>query len=152
MKELGKVLYAYLQDVQSLLAPGIAAVFLLGVVSRRTTPAAGYAGLVVGFILGMLRLALKVIYGDRVGDDLLYQVVEPNWLHYEIALFIIIIALMVIVSMFTRPVDPARIEGLYFGSASEKQKAISRASWNKWDVIHSVVILVFIIGFYVYFW
>ncbi len=153
MKELGKVLYAYLQDVQSLLAPGIAAVFLLGVVSKRTTPAAGYVGLVVGFILGMLRLALKVIYGDTVGDDLLYQVVvEPNWLHYEIALFIIIIALMVIVSLFTRPVDPARIEGLYFGSASEKQKAISRSSWNKWDVIHSVIIVVFIIGFYIYFW
>ena len=153
MKELGKVLYAYLQDVQSLLAPGIAAVFLLGVVSKRTTPAAGYAGLVVGFILGMLRLALKVIYGDTAGDGLLYQVVvEPNWLHYEIALFIIIIALMVIVSMFTKPVDPARIEGLYFGSASEKQKAISRASWNKWDVIHSVIIVVFIIGFYIYFW
>lgn len=153
MKELGKVLYAYLQDVQSLLAPGIAAVFLLGVISKRTTPAAGYAGLVVGFILGMLRLALKVIYGDTVGDDLLYQVVvEPNWLHYEIALFLIIITLMVIVSMFTKPIDPARIEGLYFGSASEKQKAISRASWNKWDVIHSVIILLFIIGFYVYFW
>ena len=41
MKGLGKVLYAYLQDVQSLLAPGIAAVFLLGIASRKTTPMAG---------------------------------------------------------------------------------------------------------------
>ncbi len=47
MKGLGKVLYAYLQDVQSLLAPGIAAVFLLGVVSRKTTPAAGLIGLII---------------------------------------------------------------------------------------------------------
>jgi len=38
MKGLGKVLYAYLQDVQSLLAPGIAAVFLLGIASKKTTP------------------------------------------------------------------------------------------------------------------
>jgi len=35
MKGLGKVLYAYLQDVQSLLAPGIAAVFLLGLPRKR---------------------------------------------------------------------------------------------------------------------
>jgi solute:Na+ symporter, SSS family len=61
MKGLGKVLYEYLQDVQSLLAPGIAAVFLLGVLSKRTTPAAGFYGLVIGFILGMARLVFKYI-------------------------------------------------------------------------------------------
>ena len=55
MKGIGKVLYEYLQDVQSLLAPGIAAVFLLGILSKRTTPSAGFIGLVVGFILGMLQ-------------------------------------------------------------------------------------------------
>ena len=60
MKGLGKVLYEYLQDVQSLLAPGIAAVFLLGVVSKRTTPSAGIWGLVIGFTLGMIRLGLNV--------------------------------------------------------------------------------------------
>jgi solute:Na+ symporter, SSS family len=112
MKGLGKVLYAYLQDVQSLLAPGIAAVFLLGIMSKRTTPAAGYAGLVVGFILGMLRLGLKIYYGDTVGDGFIYDlIVAPNWLHYEIALFFIIIALMVVVSFFTKAADPAAIQG-----------------------------------------
>jgi SSS family solute:Na+ symporter len=153
MKGLGKVLYAYLQDVQSLLAPGIAAVFLLGILSKRTTPTAGFTGLVVGFILGMLRLGLKVYYGDAVGDGFIYNlIVAPNWLHYEIALFGIIITLMIVVSAFTKPIDPARIEGLYFGSASAEQRAITRASWNKWDVINSLVIIGVIIAFYVYFW
>src|SRR6056297_2100978 len=114
MKSLGKVLYAYLQDVQSLLAPGIAAVFLLGVVTKRTTPAAGFTGLVVGFILGMLRLGLNVYYGDDVGQGFIYElIVAPNWLHYEIALFTIIIILMLVVSIFTKAKDPASIEGLY---------------------------------------
>jgi len=153
MKSLGKVLYAYLQDVQSLLAPGIAAVFLLGVISKRTTPKAGITGLVVGFILGMLRLGLKVYYGDTVGDGFIYDlIVAPNWLHYEIALFFIIIVLMMVVSTFTPPKDPASIEGLYFGSASAEQRALTRASWNKWDVINSAIIIAFIIGFYIYFW
>jgi len=34
MRGLGEVLYRYLQDVQSLLAPGIAATFLLGVFQK----------------------------------------------------------------------------------------------------------------------
>jgi len=153
MKSLGKVLYAYLQDVQSLLAPGIAAVFLLGVMSKRTTPVAGFTGLVVGFILGMLRLGLKVYYGDTVGDGFIYDlIVAPNWLHYEIALFAIIIVLMLIVSTFTPAKDPASIQGLYFGSASPEQRALTRASWNKWDVINSAIIIAFVIGFYIYFW
>jgi solute:Na+ symporter, SSS family len=153
MKGMGKVLYEYLQDVQSLLAPGIAAVFLLGILSKRTTPAAGYTGLVVGFILGMLRLGLKIYYGDTVGTGFIYDlIVAPNWLHYEIALFVIIIAVMVVVSFFTKMKDAALIQGLYFGSATAEQKAITRASWNNWDVINSAIIIVIILVFYAYFW
>jgi SSS family solute:Na+ symporter len=153
MKDIGKVLYEYLQDVQSLLAPGIAAVFLLGILSKRTTPTAGFTGLVVGFTLGMLRLALNVIFKDVESDGLIYRIiVEPNWLHYEIAIFFIIIALMIVVSAFTERMDPAKIEGLYFGSATPEQRAITRASWNRWDVVNSVIILGVIIAFYIYFW
>ena len=153
MKGIGKVLYEYLQDVQSLLAPGIAAVFLLGVISKKTTPSAGFIGLVVGFTLGMLRLGLNIYYGDTVSDGIIYQlIIAPNWLHYEIALFFIVIALMIIVSFFTKAVDPAKIQGLYFGSASAEQRAITRASWSRWDVINSAIIIAFIIGFYIYFW
>jgi SSS family solute:Na+ symporter len=153
MKDIGKVLYEYLQDVQSLLAPGIAAVFLLGVISKRTTPAAGFTGLVVGFTLGMLRLALNVIYKDMEADGLIYNlIVAPNWLHYEIALFFIIIALMIVVSYFTKAVDPLKIQGLYFGSATPEQRAVTRASWSKWDVINSLIILAVIVAFYIYFW
>lgn len=153
MKGLGKVLYAYLQDVQSLLAPGIAAVFLLGILTKRTTPAAGFTGLVVGFILGMLRLGLKIAYGDTVGDSFIYElIVAPNWLHYEIVLFFIIIVLMVVVSFFTKPRDPASIRGLYFGSATPEQRAETRASWSNWDLINSAIVIAVIIAFYIYFW
>lgn len=153
MKNIGKVLYEYLQDVQSLLAPGIAAVFLLGVISKKTTPSAGFIGLVVGFTLGMLRLGLNIYYGDTVVDGLIYRtIIAPNWLHYEIVLFMIVIATMIIVSFFTKAADPSKIQGLYFGSASAEQRAITRASWNKWDLINSSIIIAFIIAFYIYFW
>ncbi|MGC9470504.1 MAG: sodium:solute symporter [Bacteroidales bacterium] len=153
MKGLGKVLYEYLQDVQSLLAPGIAAAFLLGILSKKTTPAAGITGLLVGFVLGMTRLIMNVFESGMNPDTLIYKVfVAPNWLHYEIVLFGLIILVMVVVSFFTERKNEASIEGLYLGSATGVQKAITRASWNKWDVIHSFIILGVIVAFYIYFW
>jgi SSS family solute:Na+ symporter len=153
MRGLGKVLYAYLQDVQSLLAPGIAAVFLLGVASRKTTPMAGLIGLISGFVLGMTRLALKIFSGGISTDSIIHKVfLAPNWLHYEIALFVIVIIIMIVTSMVTAKPDQAKIRGLWFGSATAEEKAITRASWNNWDLVFSGLIIVVIVWFYAYFW
>lgn len=153
MKGIGKVLYAYLQDVQSLLAPGIAAAFLLGILSKKTTPAAGLTGLLTGFTIGMLRLVFTVFKGGLNPDGTIYQVfVGTNWLHYEIVNFAIVIITMMVVSYFTPKIDERRIVGLTLGSATAEQKALTRASWNKWDVITSGLIITVIIVFYAYFW
>jgi len=153
MRGLGTVLYAYLQDVQSLLAPGIAAVFLLGIASKKTTPAAGLLGLVSGFVLGMTRLGLKVFAGGISHDSIIYKIfLAPNWLHYEIALFFLVIIIIIVTSMVTKRADPVAIRGLYIGSATAEQKALTRASWNNWDLVFSGLIIIVIIAFYIYFW
>jgi len=153
MKGIGKVLYAYLQDVQSILAPGIAAAFLLGILSKKVTPAAGLTGLLTGFIIGMFRLIFTVFKTFLNADTLIYRVfVEANWLHYEIINFAICIVVMIVVSYFTPKIDERKIAGLYLGSASAEQKALTRASWNKWDVIASGFVIAVIIVFYAYFW
>ena len=153
MKGLGKVLYEYLQDVQSLLAPGIAAVFLLGILSKRTTPAAGIWGLVIGFTLGMLRLGLSIFKEYVPDDSFIYSLIlSHNWLHYEIYLFFIVIAAMVIISYFTEKKDPNSIVGLTLGSATAAQRAETRESYNYWDMINSAIIITIILVFYAYFW
>ena len=153
MKGLGKVLYAYLQDVQSLLAPGIAAVFLLGISSKKTTPIAGLTGLISGFVLGMTRLALKVFAGGISSDSLIHKIfIAPNWLHYEIVLFFLVIIIMIVTSMLTPKPDHEKIKGLYFGSATPEEKAVTRASWNNWDLFFSGLIIAVIVAFYAYFW
>jgi SSS family solute:Na+ symporter len=153
MKNIGKFLYAYLQDVQSILAPGIAAAFLLGVVSKKTTPKAGFYGLVTGFVIGMTRLGFMV-FGKNLNPDTIFHTifVKTNWLHYEIYNFFIVIVLMIVISFFTPKSDPAAIRGLYFGSATPEEKAVTRASWNNWDLIFSGLIIIVIIAFYIYFW
>ncbi len=153
MKGLGKVLYAYLQDVQSVIAPGIAAVFLLGVLSKKTTPKAGLYGLIIGFTLGMVRLGFKVFSGSIGQDGIIYKVfIAPNWLHYEIALFFLVIVIVILTSFVTPKPDMKAIKGLYFGSATAEEKAITRASYNNWDLLFSGLVIVVIVAFYAYFW
>jgi SSS family solute:Na+ symporter len=153
MKGIGKVLYEYLQDVQSLLAPGIASVFLLGVFWKRATPKAGFAGLATGFVLGMVRLAFN-IFADSVPEGTWYHAiwVAPNWLHYEIVLFGICLIVIFVVSFFTERANEAKLVGVTFYSSTPEQRAATRASYNKWDVINSIVIIAIIIAFYIKFW
>jgi SSS family solute:Na+ symporter len=89
MRFVANVLYEYLQIVQSLIAPAIAAVFLLGVFSKRVTPAAGYWGLVVGFIIGMLRLVLTIFRNSLPEGTLLARLAAINWLHFCVLLFVL---------------------------------------------------------------
>ncbi len=153
MRGIGQVLYQYLQDMQSLISPGIASVFLLGVFWKRATPAAGFAGLLTGFVLGMTRLAANVMEPYLDPQGLFYQVIlQHNWLHYSIYLFFLCIVVIVVVSLFTKPADRSKTVGLTYGSATEEQKQETRESWNRWDVVHSVIILSVIGLFYIYFW
>jgi SSS family solute:Na+ symporter len=101
----------------------------------------------------MTRLVLKVFAGALNPDGLIYSVfVAPNWLHYEIALFVIVILVMVVVSFFTEKPDLASIQGLYLGSATPEQKRITRESWNNWDLVNSAIVIIVVIAFYAYFW
>lgn len=233
MLGLGKVLYEYLQNVQGLLAPAIASVFLLGVFWKKMTPKAAFWGLLTGFTLGMFRLALNVIYGTKAalvigaekyvqklthfnaslkdqilsgvhdvsekitavlgqaGDQFrqltdqayaaiqnnnisdasaylsqakagmselfvnkygfLYQIAAVNWLHYTVLLFFFCLAFMVILSFFTQPTPAEQLRYTYY-AATPEEKAATRASWNMWDVIHTIIIVSIIIAFYIYFW
>jgi solute:Na+ symporter, SSS family len=148
MKLVAGVLYEYLQQVQAMIGPPIAAVFLLGVFSKRITGVAGFVGLVSGFALGMTRLALVIFQNRLEPGGFFHYVVSVNWLHYCIFLFFFTIVVMVVVSRYSTPKDPAEIQGLTYGSANSKQLAETRESWTRWDVIHTSVIVAVILGFY----
>jgi len=152
MKLIADVLYEYLQNVQSLIAPAIAAVFIMGVFSRWATAKAGFITLVTGFILGMGRLVLMVVQNYLPEDGLLFKFVEVNWLHFCIFLFLFSIALMVVVSLLTRKPSREQLVGLTYYSATPEHKAETRASWNQWDVINSIFIVSVIVLFYIRFW
>lgn len=152
MQLIADVLYEYLQLVQSLIAPSIAVVFLLGVFSKRITPTAGFVGLVAGFVLGMVRLVLTIFDDSLAADGMLMSLVQMNWLYYCSALFVLVAVIVVVTSLFTEPAPEAQLVGLTYGSISAEQKAEIRAGIDKWDIIHSVVIVAIIAAIYLRFW
>jgi hypothetical protein len=85
-------------------------------------------------------------------QHLVVRFLDVNWLHYEIFLFAFCLVSIFIISMFTKKPRPEQLEGLTFGSGTPEQKAETRASWNMWDVVHTLIICGIVIAFYIYFW
>ena len=155
MRSIGDVLYEYLQDVQSVLAPGIAAAFLLGITWKRASAKGGFWGLMAGFIIGITRLGAKVYYENVQGaaDNLFKSLFfDMNWLFFCGWMFLVCLVVVAVVSMLTEAPSKEKIQGLVFGTNTPEQKAATRASWNGWDVFHTVVILGLTVAFYIYFW
>ena len=155
MRSVGDVLYTYLQDVQSVLAPGIASAFLLGVCWKRASAKGGMWGLLSGLIIGLTRLGAKVYYSntpDAASNWFKTVFYDFNWLYFCGCMLIVCCLVVIIVSLCTKAPSPEKIQGLVFGTATEEQKAETRASWNYWDIIHTVIILGITVAFYIYFW
>ena len=155
MRSVGNVLYNYLQDVQSVLAPGIAAAFLLGICWKRASAKGGMWGLLSGIIIGLTRLGAKVYYSNATdAADSWFKAVfyDFNWLFFCGVMLIVCCLVVIFVSLITEAPDQQKIQGLVFGTSTPEQRAATRASWNHWDVIHTVIILTFTVAFYIYFW
>ena len=154
MQSMSKQLYSYLQLVQSLLAPGIAAVFMAGIFSRRVTPKSGLVGLAVGFGLGMLRLLLQGLHGIAGIEwpGLIQDFVDINWLYFSFLLFVFTCAVIFVVSQFTPKASVEQIAGLTYRSVSAQQSSQDRQSYGFWEIFHTCVIVGIILTIYVYFW
>ena len=149
MKFISGELYHYLQSVQSYLAPPIAAVFLLGLFWKRINSSGALTALIGGFGIGMLRLVAELNKEHLSGW--LYTFANINFLYFCVYLFLVCIAAMVAVSLFTRAPSYEKIQGLTYSTTVAEDKKASRASWNTRDVILSIVILVIIALILIYF-
>jgi SSS family solute:Na+ symporter len=155
LQDLGKgQLYTYLQLVQSLLAPSIAAVFMAGIFSQAVTPKSGLIGIVTGFVVGMLRLVLQATHETMniQYPSLIQNFVDINWLYFSFFLFAFTCALIFVVSQFTAKASAAQLAGLTYGSVSAQQNADDRQTYGFWEIFHTCVIVGIIAGIYIYFW
>jgi SSS family solute:Na+ symporter len=152
----GKGLYDYLQGIQSYLAPPIFVVFFLGVFSKRLNAKGCLWALIVGFALGLFRLAvdtpIKLFKDFSYTEGSFFWIINNMYFqYYSLVIFLVCIGVMVVVSHMTSPPAYDKIQGLTYGTLTDEDRRASRASWNKWDVIASVAVLVAILAAYLYF-
>ena len=148
-------LYNYLQGIQSLLAPAMVAVFAMGIFSKKITPKAGEYTMIVGFLIGMVRLVTNVITdtGKAAMDGAFWDATawfwQTNWLVFECWLLVFLLLFMVVVSCFTPAPSKEQVDAITF--TSDFKKSI-RESWGLFDIIGSLVVIGLCAAFYAYFW
>jgi len=152
----GRGLYDYLQGVQAYLAPPIFVVFFLGIFWKRLNSKGCLAALLTGFALGLFRLAVdtpvKLISGFTYAQGSFFWVVNNIFFqYYSIIILLVCAIVMVGVSYATETPAYARISGLTYGTLTEEDRKTSRASWTTGDIAASVLVLLMILGAYLYF-
>jgi len=154
-----KGLYDYLQGVQGYLAPPIFAVFFLGVSFKRLNAKGCLAALIVGFLLGAFRLSVDTpvslgmagfVQGYPTGS-FLWIINNTYFQYYSLFIFVVSCLTMIVVSALTAAPEAAKVTNLTFGTVTAESREQSRASWNRWDVINSAIVLGLILLAYLYF-
>ena len=149
----GGGLYQYLQSVQGYLAPPITAVFLLGLFWTRLNGRGAVWALAGGFILGMLKLTCQAFFGTGKMESpaLLAAIGDFNFLYATGILFVLSALLMIVGSLTSEPPAAEKIEGLTYRSIHALYGEEIRRSWDTGNKVMSSVILLLVVGLYLYF-
>ena len=152
----GGVMYQYLQNVQSYIAPPVAAVFLLGILWKRVNSKAAITTLMAGLILLILRLGSEIYFqpeisSNQIVDGVMFVFATINFSHMAILMFVFSILLCIGVTLSTDEPNYNDIIGLSFGTLTEEQKHENKNSYELSDIFLSIILVILIVGVLSYF-
>ena len=152
----GGVMYQYLQNVQSYIAPPVTAVFLLGIIWKRVNAEAAITTLLAGLILLIVRLGSEIYYqpmisSGQVIDNFMFAFATVNFSHMAILMFIFSVLLCIAVSILTSPPDYSKISGLSYGTLTANHRKENSESYDTVDVILSIILIIIVVSILSYF-
>ena len=152
----GGVMYQYLQNVQSYIAPPVTAVFLLGIIWKRVNAEAAITTLLAGLILLIVRLGSEIYYqpmiaSGQVMDNFMFAFATVNFSHMAILMFIFSALLCIAVSILTSPPDYSKISGLSYGTLTANHRKENSESYDTVDVILSIILIIIVVSILSYF-
>jgi SSS family solute:Na+ symporter len=165
IKYISNQLYLYLQSVQAYISPPISACFILGILWPRLNGAGAITSLLTGFVLGAARFILEL--ADRAGgshfqSSAIRWLIDMNFLHYAIFMFVVCSAVLIAVSLMTPSPDRKRLAGLTFATVDEKMEALAvgtpvrkpaheTPTEHRINVVFSLLLLATVISLWIYF-
>jgi SSS family solute:Na+ symporter len=158
-------LYIYLQSVQAYISPPIAACFVLGILWPRLNGQGAITSLLTGFVMGAGRFILEIAdraSGGRFDSSAIRWIVDMNFLHYAIFMFVVCSLVLVGVSLATPAPDRRKLAGLTFATVGEKMDTIpvgtpqrkpaqETVAEHRINVAFSLLLLATVIGLWIYF-
>ena len=152
----GGVMYQYLQNVQSYIAPPVTAVFLLGIIWKRVNAEAAITTLLAGLILLIVRLGSEIYYqpmiaSGQVIDNFMFAFATVNFSHMAILMFIFSALLCITVSILTSVPDYTKISGLSYGTLTANHRKENNESYDTVDIILSIILIIIVVSILSYF-
>ena len=160
-------LYIYLQSVQAYISPPIAACFVLGILWPRLNGTGAISSLLTGFALGALRFVMEL--KDRAAGGHYFSgtasrfIVDMNFLHYAMVMFIVCSAVLIVVSLMTAAPERAKLAGLTFATVSERleltavqspshyRPAAESRGEHRVNIVLSLLLLSTVVALWIYF-
>ena len=152
----GGVMYQYLQNVQSYIAPPVTAVFILGIVWKRVNSKAAITTLMAGLVLLIIRLSSEIYFQPEISsntivDSYMFVFATINFSHMAILMFIFSILLCVGVTLSTTEPEYSKIVGLSFGTLTKEQRIENKNSYETIDIVLSVTLVIIVVAILSYF-
>jgi SSS family solute:Na+ symporter len=158
---LSAQLYIYLQSVQAYISPPIAACFIFGILWPRLNGQGGISSLLVGFVLGAVRFVVEVLDKTRHYDSSAIRwLVDMNFLHYAILMFVICSAVLIGVSLMYPAPPREKLAGLTFATVGRKLDTVEANAphlkretplQRKVNLAFTALLLATVVGLWIYF-
>ena len=112
--------------------------------------------LMAGLILLIMRLSSEIYFqpeisSDTIVDSYMFVFATINFSHMAILMFIFSILLCVSVTLSTTEPEYSKIVGLSFGTLTKEQKLENKNSYEKVDLILSVILVIIVVAILYYF-
>ena len=166
IKNINPQLFLYLQAVQAYVSPPIAACFVFGILWPRLNAHGAITSLLSGFVLGTIRFVLEVLdKSHHFTAGPIRWLLDMNFLHYAILMFVICTAVLMVVSLMTPAPDRKKIAGLTFATVNERvdlaevrdpavlqyRPPPEKPYQHKLNVFFSALLVATVIGLWIYF-
>ena len=159
---LSSQLYIYLQSVQAYVSPPIAVCFILGILWTRPNGTGAISSLLTGFVLGTARFVFEVLdKNEHYNSSLIRWLVDMNFLHYAIFMFVVCAVVLIGVSLVTPPPDRRKLAGLTFATVDDKIETTPVAQVHdvaketprehQLNLIFTLALLALVVGLWIYF-
>jgi SSS family solute:Na+ symporter len=141
---MGGGIFHYLQSIQAYISPPIAAVFLFGLMYKWINAKGAIVALWTGFILGIFRLVTEFMSKEGIitvgQDSLLGRMLDINFLHYAVILFVFSTAVLMLVSKTGYPQSAEILQMVTF----QRKGRTHGFKWST-DVVLTLVLIVLVL-------